>query len=377
MAVETPPRPPPNGAPPKFIHQDVSKLGIASALLKAVAAAAGRAFTSPFKGENGASTYWKDVALAMFRTNLGNLDLAQDRYLGSTTCTPVYHQYCKSYKITPESITLPSGTQAHFLGNKDAPKTLVYLHGGGYVLPCMPGHFTWLHDMQKIIGEGMSVLLLAYDLAPEATYPTQLRQTVELFQYLTETLGRNPADLIVGGDSAGANLTLALLSHLAHPHPEIAELRLNGKIHGALLISPWVSLTQHHTPAHERNAERDVFDSRPLSRWAAAFLNSKSPFAGDAYTEPVVASPEWWEPVADFVDEVLIWGGENEILIDSIEAFAQKFSVGFRRRGGHVNVVVTKGAMHDEMIFERVLGYKGDSGTGSKQVVEGWVKAKL
>jgi hypothetical protein len=35
MAVETPPGPPPNGAPPKFIHQDVSKLGIASALLKA------------------------------------------------------------------------------------------------------------------------------------------------------------------------------------------------------------------------------------------------------------------------------------------------------------------------------------------------------
>jgi acetyl esterase/lipase len=220
-------------------------------------------------------------------------------------------------------------------------------------------------------------LLLAYNLAPEAAYPSQLRQTVELFQYLTETLGRNPADIIIGGDSAGANLTLALLSHLAHPHPEIPELKLNGKIHAALLISPWVSLTQHDTAAHKRNAERDVFDSRALSRWAAAFLNSTSPFAGDAYTEPIVASPEWWEPVADVVEEVLIWGGGNEILIDSIEAFAKKFSVGFRRRGGHVTVVVTKGAMHDEMIFERALGYNGDSGTGSKIVVENWVKSKL
>jgi hypothetical protein len=35
MAIETSPGTPPNGAPPKFIHQDVSKLGIASALLKA------------------------------------------------------------------------------------------------------------------------------------------------------------------------------------------------------------------------------------------------------------------------------------------------------------------------------------------------------
>ena len=63
-----------------------------------------------------------------------------------------------------------------------------------------------------------------------------------------------------------------------------------------------------------------MFDSRPLSRWATAYLNSTSPFAGDAYSEPVLASSEWWEPVADVVEEVLIWGGGNEILIDGIEA---------------------------------------------------------
>ncbi|KAJ4990073.1 alpha beta hydrolase fold protein [Stagonosporopsis vannaccii] len=368
---------PPNGAPPKFLHQDASKIGIASALLKAIAAATGRAVVSPFKGSNGASNYFKDVALAAFRTHLGNLNLAQDRYLTSTTCTPLYEEYCASQQLTPSTTTLPSGTQAHWLGDKAASKVLVYLHGGGYVLPCTSGHIAWLHDLQKKLEPDVSALLLAYDLAPEQTYPTQLRQAVELLRHLTETEGRNPADIIIGGDSAGGNLTLGLLSHLAHPHPEIAELKLNGKIHAVMLISPWCSLTQHHTAAHTRNAERDMFDSRTLSRWAAAFLNSTSPFAGDAYSEPVLASTEWWEPVADVVEEVLIWGGENEILIDGIEAFANKFSVGFRRRGGHVNVVFTKGAMHEEMIIERVLGYKGDTGTGSQAAVEDWIKAKL
>ncbi|KAF2633067.1 alpha/beta-hydrolase [Macroventuria anomochaeta] len=375
--ADQPPNEPPNGAPSKFVHQDVSKLGIASAVLKAIVAATGRAFVSPFKGPNGANTYFKDVALAAFRTQLGNLNLAQDRYVTSTTCTPVYHQYCISHKITPDSITLPSGTQAHWLGSKDAQKVLIYFHGGGYVLPCTSGHLLWLDDLCQNLGQEVSVLILAYDLAPESAYPTQLRQAVELLRYLTETEGRNPADIIVGGDSAGGNLTLGLLSHLAHPHPEIAELKLNGRIHAAMLISPWCSLTQNHTPAHVRNAERDMFDSRTLSRWAAAFLNSTSPFAGDPYSEPVLATPEWWEPVADVVEEVLIWGGENEILIDGIEAFAKKFSQGFRRRGGHVDVIVTKGALHIEMIIERGLGYKGDSGTGSKQVVEEWVKAML
>ncbi|KAJ8104824.1 hypothetical protein OPT61_g10546 [Boeremia exigua] len=368
---------PPNGGPPAFVHQDVNKLGIASGLLKSIAAATGRAFTSPFKGSNGASTYFKDVALAAVRTSLGNRDLAQDRYVSSTTSTPLYDQYCASQNIVPSSLTLPSGTQAHWLGNKDAPKVLVYLHGGGYVLPCTSGHFLWLGDLQKSLGSDVSVLFLAYNLAPEYAYPSQLRQAVELIRYLTENEGRNPANIIIGGDSAGGNLTLALLSHLAHPHPDVAELKLNGKIHAAMLISPWCSLTQHHTAAHVRNAERDVFDSRALSRWAAAYLNSTSPFAGDVYSEPMLASSEWWEGVADVVDEVLIWGGENEILIDSIEAFAKKFSIGFRRKGGHVSVIITKGAMHDEMIFERMFGYKGDSGTGSKVVVEQWVKARL
>ncbi|CAI9627904.1 unnamed protein product [Alternaria burnsii] len=367
----------PHGAPPKFIHQNVSKVGIALSLLKAIAAGTGRAFVSPFKGSNGASTYFKDVALAAFRTHLGNLNLAQDRYLFGTTSTPIYDQYCSSQKLTPSSITLPSGTQAHWLGDKTAPKILVYLHGGGYVLPCTSGHIVWLHDLQKSLGPDVSALLLAYDMAPEHPYPTQLRQAVELLRYLTKSEGRNPADIIIGGDSAGGNLTIALLSHLAHPHPEIAELKLSGKILAAMFISPWCSLTHNHTAAHTRNAERDVFDSRTLSRYAVAFLNSTSPFVGDVYTEPVLASAEWWEPVADVVEEVLIWGGENEVLIDGIEAFANKFSIGFRRNGGHVNVVITKGAMHEEMILERILGYKGDTGTGSQAAVEEWVKARL
>lgn len=235
----------------------------------------------------------------------------------------------------------------------------------------------WLHDIQKSLGPNVAVVILAYTLAPEAVYPTQLRQAVELLRYLLETQGRNPTDIVLGGDSAGGNLTLGVLSHLAHPHPDIAALPLPAKLHAALLISPWCSLTQHSTSSHARNAQRDMFDARPLSRWAAAFLNSSSPFAGDAYSEPVLASTEWWEPVADVVGEVLVWGGANEILIDGIEAFARKFSVGMGRRGGRVSVVVTEGAMHEEMIIERVLGYKGDSGTGSQRVVEEWVRAKL
>jgi acetyl esterase/lipase len=173
---------------------------------------------------------------------------------------------------------------------------------------------------------------------------------------------------VLGGDSAGGNLALGVLSHIAHPHPEIPPLTLPAKIHAAMLISPWASLTQTHTPAFVTNAERDMFDARTLHRWSAAFLGSNSPFAGDYYSEPILAAADWWSPVADAVGDVLIWAGDNEVLKDGILALAKKVETGF---------VVTPKACHEEMIIERILGYKGDSGTGSHQVVQAWVKAQL
>jgi acetyl esterase/lipase len=350
---------------------------LGSRLTSAVGSALQRSLISPFKGTNGSNTYYKDIMLAMLRTNLGNLNLDQDRYINGGSSTPIYLKHAKKHNFAPESITLPSGTQAHWFGHKSAKKVFVFFHGGGYVLPCSPGHMLWLDDFQNALGPDISALLLAYDLAPEAQYPTQLKQGVELLHHLVHTEARDPAHLILGGDSAGGNLILGLLSHIAHPHPEITPLSLPTKIHGVLLISPWCSPTRTDAPAFKINAQRDLFDACTLSRWSAAFLGSDSPFAGDFYSEPILAAPEWWEPVADIVEEVLIWAGGNEVLVDGIVAFADKFTKGFGSNGGRVRTVVTEGAAHEEMILERLLGYKGDSGTGSQAVVEEWVRAKL
>lgn len=94
-----------------------------------VGSALQRSVTSPFKGENGSNTYFKDVMLAMFRTNLGNLDLAQDRYTNGASSTPTYMQHAEKYKFVPDSIKLPSGTQAHWLGSRSAKTIFVYFNG--------------------------------------------------------------------------------------------------------------------------------------------------------------------------------------------------------------------------------------------------------
>jgi acetyl esterase/lipase len=251
--------------------------------------------------------------------------------------------------------------------------------GGGYVQPGSAGHFRYLTDLKDSLvaqGSDTAVFFLAYDLAPEQIYPTQLRQAVEALRYLIEKTGRSPSTISLGGDSAGGNIALGLLSHLAHPHPEIHALHLATKLHAAILLSPWASFNTH-TPAFEENAERDCFDRRSLLRWSSAFLGSDSPFAGDFYNEPVTAPASWWEGTADVVDEVLIWAGGNEILLDGIQEFSKRFTKGFGGKGGKVNTVITPKAAHIEMLLEVLLGYKGDAGTGSAKVVNDWVKAKL
>lgn len=246
-------------------------------------------------------------------------------------------------------------------------------------MPLGPGQMQYNLELQselKAQGTEAATIILAYTLAPEARYPTQLKQAIELLRHLIETEGRDPSDIILGGDSAGGNLTIGVLSHLAHPHPEIPALTLPNKIHGAMLLSPWVSFN-NHTPAFTTNAEKDCFDGRSLHRWSSAFLGSESPYAGDFYSEPVTAPASWWEDVASVLSEAFIWGGGNEILIDGIEEFARRFQKGFGSRGGRVDTVVTPGAAHMEPILELLIGYKKDSGTGSTYAVKDWVKAKL
>ena len=182
--------------------------------------------------------------------------------------------------------------------------------------------------------------------------------------------------ITVGGDSAGGNLALSLISHLSRPRPSIAPLHLSAKLQAAFLISPWVSFNVH-TPAFKKSAEKDFLNGRILARWSGAFLGTTWPFAGDFYNEPVLAPAWWWGPAADVVHEVLIWGGANEILLDGIEEFARRFREGFQSKGGRLSTIITPRAAHEEMIIERSLGYIADSGTGSVDAVKRWAIARL
>jgi carnitine 3-dehydrogenase len=91
-----------------------------------------------------------------------------------------------------------------FVPPRPSDVTLLYLHGGGYVLGGLDSHDDVCAELCQ--QAGIEVLLLDYRLAPEHVYPAALDDTEAAFRHLRAQGKR----VIVGGDSAGGNLAAAL-----------------------------------------------------------------------------------------------------------------------------------------------------------------------
>ncbi len=101
----------------------------------------------------------------------------------------------------------PTKAQAHDAG--DTPHTVVYVHGGGWVL----GDLDFADEPCRLLCAhlGARVVNVDYRLAPEHPFPAGL-QDVEAV--IAAAASRWPGQVTVIGDSAGANLATVAVRHL-------------------------------------------------------------------------------------------------------------------------------------------------------------------
>ncbi|KAL1612264.1 hypothetical protein SLS60_000488 [Paraconiothyrium brasiliense] len=305
--------------------------------------------------------------------------------------TEQYHKFCAANKISPRSLEVPlpdsdEVVAAHWIGDPDADIVVLYFHGGGYTQAGTEGYLRyWTRIVDELNSDvkSIAVLQLAYSLAPEARYPRQLQEAAAVLAHLI-TSGRGSSDIILAGDSAGGNLVLGLLSYVLHPHPGLNVLKIEGRLRGALLISPWVTFGQDHE-SFKRNYQTDIMAPRMLRRYAGMYLSrSADPEAdpgrvqGGTYTEPLINEASWWNGLDGVVSCVLVWYGENEVFADAIAEFEAIFREGWRKGAAEVDHIVfvrSPGRAH----IEPIMGYMLEPGTkGEHQIViEEWFRAIL
>ncbi|GLW62149.1 hydrolase [Actinomadura rubrobrunea] len=116
-------------------------------------------------------------------------------------------------------------------GTPDERRVILYLHGGAYFFgsPRLYRPFTW----RLSAATGRPVLALDYRLAPRHTPGDALDDALTAYRFLLGS-GYRAQDVVVGGDSAGGHLTLALLLALKEHGTSLPA--------AAVCLSPWVDL---------------------------------------------------------------------------------------------------------------------------------------
>jgi len=182
--------------------------------------------------------------------------------------------------------------------------TLMFFHGGGYYRGSIAATRELATRMARECGmRGMNT---GYRLAPESTFPAPVEDALNVYSFLLED-GQRPEKVIVAGASAGGGLALALM-HAARN----VGLPLPG---AAILLSPWVDLTQSG-PTFQSNAATDPTISKPyLDRFAQMYLG------GESATHPL-ASPINGEMAG--LPPMLIQVGGAETMLDESERLAEK-----------------------------------------------------
>lgn len=93
---------------------------------------------------------------------------------------------------------------------KSPQSAFVYLHGGGWVLFSLDTHDRLMREYAARTGR--MVIGVDYTRAPDARFPQPVEEVVDVLCWLAEngaSLGLDTSRMVLGGDSAGGNISVA------------------------------------------------------------------------------------------------------------------------------------------------------------------------
>ena len=104
----------------------------------------------------------------------------------------------------------------------DASRVLMFFHGGGYCSGSIQSHRRLVTEAGR--AARIRTLTVGYRLAPEHRFPAAYHDALTAWRFL-QNQGIAAAHIAIGGDSAGAGLTLGLIGRLRDAHEELPHAR--------------------------------------------------------------------------------------------------------------------------------------------------------
>ena len=173
--------------------------------------------------------------------------------------------------------------------------TLVYLHGGGFVIGDLDTHDQTCRVLCR--RADLAVLSVDYRLAPEHPFPAAVEDALAAVTWAADHLADlgGGERLGVGGDSAGGNLAA------------VAAQTLRDRVHAQVLVYPATHMAGDY-PSRVENAEGYFLDMATMEWFAAHYLGEgadladpqHSPLLGDlAGLPPALVVTAEYDPLRD------------------------------------------------------------------------------
>jgi len=247
--------------------------------------------------------------------------------------------------VPPPRIPLPRGTKLEALSvagrsaervlplgsDPECGSTLLYFHGGGFFMGSCASH----RDLAARIAKEARTpaLLVEYRLAPEHAYPAANEDCLAAYRWLLEQ-GVRPGRIIIGGDSAGANLALMTLLALRDAREPLPA--------AAFLLCPW-DVAAFDAESYSSRARLDPLNDRKSFQLSARYFFGDG--AGNA--EKLALGRQDLRGLPPLLIQV----GDHEVILDDARRLAEHA----RQAGVETTLEVWDGMWHVFQAFASLV----------------------
>mmetsp|Transcript_130711 Transcript_130711/g.260799 ORF Transcript_130711/g.260799 Transcript_130711/m.260799 type:complete len:332 (+) Transcript_130711:77-1072(+) len=233
-----------------------------------------------FKNEDGSAITTTDTA---FRRALLHVARPVANTYGAIRFSGLVHR--DGVACSKVAITNTLGAIDVHAPGADMERIILHFHGGAFVLGSM-----WL--TRDLVGRlsaaaGVRIISVEYRLAPQHPYPAALDDAMTAWRWVRRE--HPTASIAVGGDSAGGNLSFALMVKLAQLGEELPVACLG--------MSPWLNVAREGMAVSNDVTCETVGYGISLDSWKKGALRCKERYCrehppSDPLVSPVLASED-------------------------------------------------------------------------------------